>query len=99
MIMTKKLIIDTDAGIDDAIAILMALAAPDCEVVAITAVSGNGPLDLGARNVGIVLDAAGRGPIPILRGAQRPLLAPTVHTPNLHGPDGLGEARFPRSSL
>ncbi|MFL5805287.1 MAG: nucleoside hydrolase, partial [Roseiflexaceae bacterium] len=96
--MTKKLIIDTDAGIDDAIAILMALAAPDYEVVAITAVSGNVPLDLVARNVGIVLDAAGSGPIPIFRGADRPLLAPTVHAANVHGQDGLGDAGFPASS-
>jgi purine nucleosidase len=96
--MTKKLIIDTDAGIDDAIAILMALAASDCEVVAITAVSGNVPLDLVTRNVGIVLDAAGSGPLPIFRGADRPLLLPAVHAAYVHGQDGLGDAGFPTSS-
>jgi purine nucleosidase len=96
--MTKKLIIDTDTGIDDAVAILMALAAPDCEVVAITAVSGNVPLDLVQRNVGIVLDAAGSYPIPTFRGADRPLFAPPVHAASVHGQDGLGDAGFPASS-
>ncbi|HEY3228154.1 MAG TPA: nucleoside hydrolase [Roseiflexaceae bacterium] len=93
--MTKKLIIDTDTGIDDAIAILMALAAPDCEIVAVTTVSGNVPLDLVTRNVGIVLNAAGVDPIPIFRGSDRPLLAPAVHAASVHGQDGLGDAGFP----
>jgi inosine-uridine nucleoside N-ribohydrolase len=96
--MTKKLIIDTDTGIDDAVAILMALAAPDWEIVAITAVSGNVPLDLVTRNIAIVLDAAGAGPIPIFRGADRPLLLPAVHAAEVHGKDGLGDAGFPTSS-
>jgi purine nucleosidase len=96
--MTKKLIIDTDIGIDDAVAILMALADPDWEVVGITAVSGNVPLDRVVRNVGVLLDAVGAGPIPIFRGADRPLFAPTVHAASVHGQDGLGDVGFPESS-
>jgi purine nucleosidase len=96
--MTKKLIIDTDCGIDDAIAILMALADPAIEIVGITCVSGNVPLDLVARNVAIVLDAAGAGPVPIFRGADRPLLGAAVHASRVHGQDGLGDAGFPTST-
>ena len=98
MLVTKKLIIDTDCGIDDAIAILMALADPAIEVVGITCVSGNVPLDLVTRNVAIVLDAAGAGAIPIFRGADRPLLGAAVHASSVHGQDGLGDAGFPASA-
>lgn len=63
--MTTKLIIDTDCGVDDAIAILMAFADPAIEVIGITCVDGNVPLDLVMRNVAIVLDAAGAKTIPI----------------------------------
>jgi len=98
MLVTKKLIIDTDSGIDDAIAILMALADPAIEVVGITCVSGNVPLDLVTRNVAIVLDAAGAGAIPIFRGADHPLLGAPVHAGSVHGQDGLGDAGFPASA-
>src|SRR5260221_2654230 len=96
--MTRKLIIDTDCGIDDAIAILMALADPTIEVVGITCVSGNAPLDLVTRNVAIVLDAAGAGAIPIFGGADRPLLGAAVHAGSVHGQDCLGDAGFPTSA-
>jgi purine nucleosidase len=98
MLVTKKLIIDTDCGIDDAIAILMALADPAVEVIGITCVSGNVPLDLVTRNVAIVLDAVGAGAVPIFRGADRPLLGAAVHASSVHGQDGLGDAGFPTST-
>ncbi len=96
--MTNKLIIDTDIGIDDAIAILMGLADPDWEIVGITAVSGNVPLANVLRNIGVLLDVVGAGPIPIFRGADRPLFAPNVHAASVHGEDGLGDVGFPASS-
>ncbi|MCS7352487.1 MAG: nucleoside hydrolase, partial [Anaerolineae bacterium] len=96
--MKKRLVIDTDAGIDDAIAIWMALADPAVELVAITAVSGNVPVDQVVRNIGIVLDLAGAGPIPFFRGASQPLVGPPVHAMDIHGQDGLGNAGFPPSS-
>lgn len=96
--MTKKLIIDTDVGIDDAIAILMALADPEWQVVGICGVSGNVGLDHVMRNIGIVLDAAGANPTPIFRGASQPLLAPPHHAPSVHGQDGLGDAGWPVSA-
>lgn len=92
-----KMIIDTDAGVDDAIAILMALADPAVEIVAITTVSGNVPVDQVVRNVGVVLDLAGAGPIPFFRGAARPLVGPPVHATDVHGQDGLGDVGFPSS--
>lgn len=96
--MTQKLIIDTDCGVDDAVAILMALAEPSLEVVGITCVSGNVGLDHVARNVPIVLDAIGAPAIPIFRGAARPLLAPPHHAGEVHGEDGLGDAGFAPSA-
>jgi purine nucleosidase len=94
---TQKLIIDTDCGVDDAIAILMALADPAVEVIGITCVSGNVGLDHVARNVPIVLDAIGAGPVPIFRGASQPIMAPPVHAGEVHGDDGLGDVGFPAS--
>lgn len=96
--MKQRLIIDTDAGVDDAIALLMALSDPSAEVVAITTVSGNVPVDRVIRNVGIVLDFVGAGAIPIFRGAAQPLVGPPIHAMEIHGQDGLGDAGFPPSS-
>lgn len=96
--MTTKLIIDTDCGVDDAIAILMAFADPAIEVIGITCVDGNVPLDLVMRNVAIVLDAAGAKTIPIFRGAARPLMGVSVHAHSVHGNDGLGDTGFPLST-
>lgn len=95
--MTKKIIIDTDVGIDDAIAILMGLADPEWQIVGMCGVSGNVGLDHVMRNIGIVLDAAGAGPTPIFRGADRPLLAPLHHAASVHGDDGLGDVGWPAS--
>jgi len=89
-----SLIIDTDAGIDDAIAILMALASPAHRVAAITAVNGNVALDYVVRNIRIVLDAAGAPPIPVYPGADRHLLGEGVQARHVHGEDGLGDAGF-----
>ncbi len=93
-----SLIIDTDTGIDDAIAILMALASPESRVVAITAVNGNVTLNHVVRNIGIVLDAAGAPPIPVYPGAERHLVGEGVHARHVHGEDGLGDAGFTPST-
>ncbi len=92
--MGRALVIDTDTGVDDAIALLMALRHPAWEVAAITAVHGNVALDRVVINVGIVLDAVGAGPIPVYRGPARPLLGEPVHATAVHGEDGLGDAGF-----
>ena len=93
----KRIIIDTDPGIDDAAAILLALASPELSVEAITAVYGNGPVEQCAGNALRILHAAGRLDIPVYRGAAKPLL----RSPNegwaghVHGADGLGNIHSP----
>src|SRR5262245_8171434 len=96
--MTKKLIIDTDVGVDDAVALLMALADADWEIVGIAGVSGNVGLDHVMRNICTVLDMADAGDIPVFRGADRPLLAQPHHAASVHGDDGLGDVGFPATS-
>ncbi|HVH32140.1 MAG TPA: nucleoside hydrolase [bacterium] len=90
----RSLIIDTDTGIDDAIALLMALASPRHHVAAITAVTGNVPVDHVVRNIRIVLDAAGALPTPVFAGATRHLVGEGTHARHVHGDDGLGDAGF-----
>src|SRR5262245_65792354 len=96
--MIKMMIIDTDVGIDDAVAILMALADPEWEIVGIAGVSGNVGLDHVMRNICTVLDAVGAHDIPVFRGADRPLLARPLHAASVHGDDGLGDVGFPATS-
>jgi purine nucleosidase len=92
----KRLIIDTDPGVDDAHAILLALAHPDVEVVAITTVNGNVNLDLTTSNALKILDAAGRD-VPVYRGCDRPLISRHTHAAHVHGEDGLGDCDLPVS--
>jgi purine nucleosidase len=89
-----ELIIDTDAGIDDAQAILLALGQPNVEVAAITALSGNVHVDKVVRNVLAILEATGKK-VPVYRGAEHPLLGPAIHAEDYHGSDGLGDAGIP----
>ena len=90
----RPMIIDTDAGVDDALAILMALADPTVKIVGITTLNGNVSLPNVERNVGTILNAFGAGHIPIYRGAERPLLVDAPDASNVHGSDGLGDAGF-----
>lgn len=93
----RKLIIDTDAGVDDAQAILMALVHPNTEVVAITMVTGNVPVAAVAKNVPRVLDVCDAD-VPFFVGADMPLVAPYVDAADVHGGDGLGNAAIPLSA-
>jgi purine nucleosidase len=92
----KRLIIDTDPGVDDAHAILLALAHPDVHVEAITTVNGNVNLDLTTSNALKILDAAGID-VPVYRGCDRPLISRPVHAAHVHGEDGLGDCNIPAS--
>ncbi len=88
-----KYIVDTDMGIDDAIALLMLLAHPEADLQAITTVAGNISLDQATHNVGVVLDVANTSFIPIYRGCTGPLLpGQPQDASSIHGPDGLGGA-------
>ena len=84
-----RLIIDTDPGVDDAIAILMALAAPWVEVVGLTTLGGNVPRARATRNALALLRAAGRPDIPAAAGAARPRSGRFTPSVAFHGPGGL----------
>ncbi len=88
---SRKIIIDTDPGIDDAVAILLALSSPEeLEVLGIVAVAGNLPLVLTERNARRVCELAGRPDIAVFAGCARPLLRPLASAAAIHG-DLLGE--------
>lgn len=85
------LIIDTDPGVDDAVALLLALASPDVELRAVTTVFGNVALPATTANAGRVLALAGRPDVPVGPGAARPLVHPRrERSGSGHGGDGLG---------
>lgn len=90
-----KVIIDCDPGIDDALALLLALASPELDVAGITTVSGNVPADMGARNAKKVLRQADREDVPIYIGEMAPLGGTYADAMDTHGSDGLGESFLP----
>jgi len=94
MVQPVRLIIDTDPGVDDAVAILMALASPDVEIVGLTTVGGNVSLARSTRNALALLQAAGRRDVPVAKGATRPLRGRYTHSHQFHGPGGLS-SRLP----
>ena len=91
--MTQQIqfIIDTDPGVDDAIAILMAMAASEIEILGLTTVGGNVPLARATRNALSLLQAASRSDIPVAKGASRPLRGKFAYAPYFHGPSGLSQ--------
>lgn len=93
--MSRKVVIDTDPGIDDAVAILFALASPAFEVIGITTVAGNIGLTTVTRNAGRILALSGRPDIPVIAGAAAPMSRKGFDTTEIHGDDGLGGVAFP----
>jgi pyrimidine-specific ribonucleoside hydrolase len=91
-------ILDVDTGVDDALAILLAARHPSLELLAISCVDGNTPVDNVVTNTLTVLDAAGRPDVPVARGASRPLIEPGTEARYVHGSDGLGDLDWPKSS-
>lgn len=90
--MAVPLILDVDTGVDDALAILYAVASPEVDLIACTCVNGNVELDLVTRNTLAVLEAAGRSDVEVAVGASAPLKEPEKHGYDVHGPEGLGNA-------
>ncbi|OYW96624.1 MAG: nucleoside hydrolase [Pseudomonadales bacterium 32-61-5] len=90
----RKIIIDTDPGQDDAVAILLALASPELQVLALTAVAGNVPLALTERNARIIIDLA-RSDTPVYAGCDRPLTRKLVTAEHVHGKTGLDGIPLP----
>ena len=91
----REIIIDTDPGQDDAVAILLALASEEVEVLGVTAVAGNVPLALTERNARIVCELAGRPDIPVFAGCDRPIARPLVTAEHVHGKTGLDGPALP----
>ena len=89
---SRPIIFDTDPGQDDAIAILAALATPELEVLGVTAVAGNVPLELTARNARIICELAGRPDVPVFAGCDRPLRRELVTAEHVHGKTGIDGA-------
>ena len=96
----RKIIIDTDPGQDDAVAILLALASPqEVEVLGITTVAGNVPLELTSRNALITCEVAGRTDIPVYAGCDRPLRQNLVTAEHVHGKTGLDGPDLPEPRM
>ncbi|MFD0695409.1 nucleoside hydrolase [Paenibacillus sp. GCM10027628] len=87
----RKLIIDTDTGSDDAVALIMALKSTDVKVEAITTVCGNVPLILATKNALMTIEVAHGQKPPLYVGAAKPLMRDLVTAVNVHGEDGMGD--------
>ncbi|HYQ10110.1 MAG TPA: nucleoside hydrolase, partial [Gaiellaceae bacterium] len=96
--MTTPIVIDCDPGHDDAIAILLALASPEVELVGVTTVAGNQTLDKTTRNALITLEIVGRGDIPVAAGADAPLSRTLRTAAHVHGETGLDGPDLPEPS-
>lgn len=91
----KRSIIDTDPGIDDALAILLAIASPEFIVEGLTIVHGNCSLAQGTENALSILELVGATEIPVAQGYTLPLVQPSLLAPETHGNTGLGYAKLP----
>jgi purine nucleosidase len=89
VLLSVPLVIDTDAGVDDAFALMLALASSRAHPLAITTVHGNVPVRQATQNVCLIQDVMGRE-VPVYEGASRPLLGEPLDATNIMGPDGLG---------
>lgn len=95
----RKIIIDTDPGQDDAVAILLALGSAELEVIGITAVAGNVPLKLTEKNARKICELAGRPEIKVFSGAIRPLMRELVTAEEVHGKTGLNGPELPEPTM
>ena len=91
----KKIILDCDPGMDDSMAIVMACKSPELDVLAITAVNGNYPVDITSVNALKMLELLGRTDIPVGRGMSHPIVRESPKDPFTHGVDGQGNANLP----
>jgi len=91
-------VIDTDPGIDDALALLLALASPELDVRAVTTVYGNTTLDNATANARLLCEWAGRADVPVRAGADRPLGRSLYLAADTHAPRGLGHVALPEAA-
>jgi inosine-uridine nucleoside N-ribohydrolase len=95
----SRVIIDTDPGVDDALALLLAMRSTELKIEGITPVAGNVPLQLGLSNALRLVEISGRTDIPVAAGSKVPLVRRLVTATYAHGENGLGGAVFPEPKL
>ena len=95
----RKVIIDTDPGQDDAVAIMLALGSPELDVLGITAVAGNVPLRLTEKNARKICELAGRPETKVFAGAIRPLVRALETAEHVHGKTGLNGPELPEPKM
>ena len=88
---------DVDTGVDDALALLLALSSPEVKLVGVSTVAGNVPLQRTTDNTLRLLQWAGRADVPVYAGAERPLVRDAVAADDVHGATGLGAAQLPEA--
>jgi purine nucleosidase len=94
-----KVIIDTDTGVDDAMAVVHALLDPRLDVVALTSVFGNVDVEQTTRNTLAILEVLGREDVPVAKGAAKGLVGEPIFSPHVHGADGVGDAALPEPTI
>ncbi|GAB4235826.1 MAG: nucleoside hydrolase [Elainellaceae cyanobacterium] len=95
----KPIIIDCDPGVDDAIALLLALASPELDILAITTVAGNVPLSLTQTNARKVCELAGRADMRVYAGCPRPMMRSLTTAEEVHGKTGLDGTELPEPTM
>ncbi|MED4696821.1 nucleoside hydrolase [Peribacillus frigoritolerans] len=95
----RRLIIDTDTGSDDAVALIMALKSTNFKVEAITTVCGNVPVELATKNALMTIEVANGQKPPLYVGAGKPLMRDLVTAVNVHGEDGMGDCNLINPTL
>ena len=93
--MTRKVVVDTDTGVDDALALMLLAADPDVEILAVLSVFGNCHGERAADNARYVLDTCGRQDVPVYRGCDVPLKQELKLSSGVHGDDGFGNTARP----
>ncbi len=97
--MARPIVIDTDPGIDDAVAILLALGSPELDVKALVAVAGNAALPVTERNARALVELAERRDLPVFAGRDRPLRQPPQDAIEAHGEGDLGALHLPEPTI
>lgn len=95
----RKIILDTDPGQDDAIALLLALASPELDILGVTAVAGNVPIELTEKNARKICELAGRPDVKVFAGASRPMVGDLVTAEHVHGKTGLDGPELPEPTM
>ncbi len=95
----KRILLDTDPGVDDALAFLLAFSSPEISVEAVTTVDGNVDVERGTRNARQLLEFLGRTDVPLARGASHPMLKEMGSAEDFHGKTGLMDAKLPEPKM